>query len=179
MEFERIGRERASDLTQLFTSTFSSSEGAEEGALIGSLVAKLSADIDDLEICCFGAVENEQLVGAIFFTRLHFADRAPIYMLAPVAVSTDYQKSGVGKALISHGLNELANHGALVAVTYGDPSYYGKIGFKPLSEGVLKAPLDLSMPHHGWLGLSLTGEPIQARAERPDCVDAFRDPAYW
>lgn len=178
MEFERIGRERASDLTQLFTSTFGSSEGAEEGALIGSLVAKLSADIDDLEICCFGAVENEQLVGAIFFTKLHFADRAPIYMLAPVAVSTDYQKSDVGKALISHGLNELANHGALVAVTYGDPSYYGKIGFKPLSEGVLKAPLDLSMPH-GWLGLSLTGEPIQARAERPDCVDAFRDPAYW
>ena len=178
MEFEKIGRERASDLTQLFTSTFGSSEGAEEGVLIGSLVAKLSAGIDDLEICCFGAVENEELVGAIFFTRLHFADRAPIYMLAPVAVSTNYQQSGVGKALISHGLNEMENRGALVAVTYGDPSYYGKFGFKPLSESVLRAPLDLSMPH-GWLGLSLTGEPIQTRTERPDCVDAFRDPAYW
>jgi putative acetyltransferase len=178
MVFERIGRERASDLTQLFTSTFSASEGADEGGLIGSLVAKLSTDIDDLEIFCFGAIENEQLVGAIFFTRLLFADRAPIYMLAPVAVSTDHQKSGIGKALIRHGINELANHGALVAVTYGDPSYYEKVGFKPLSENVLKAPLDLSMPH-GWLGLSLREEAIQARAERPACVDAFRDPAYW
>lgn len=178
MEFERIGKDRASDLTQLFTSTFGSSEGADEGAVIGSLVAKLSSDIDDLEICCFGAVENQQLVGAIFFTRLHFPDRAPIYILAPVAVSTEHQRSGVGKALIRHGLNELANHGALVAVTYGDPSYYEKVGFKPLSENVLKAPLELSMPH-GWLGLSLTQETIQARAERPTCVDAFRDPAYW
>jgi len=178
MKLERIGRERASDLTHLFTSTFGSSEGADEGALIGSLVAKLSGDIDDLEIFCFCAVESEQLIGAIFFTRLHFADRAPIYMLAPVAVSTDHQKSGVGKALIRHGLNELADRGALVAVTYGDPSYYEKFGFKPLSENVLKAPMDLSMPH-GWLGLSLTEEPIQTRAERPACVDAFRDPAYW
>lgn len=99
-------------------------------------------------------------------------------MLAPVAVATDHQKSGVGKALIRHGLNELANRGALVAVTYGDPSYYEKFGFKPLSENVLKAPMDLSMPH-GWLGLSLTEEPIQTRAERPACVDAFLDPAYW
>jgi predicted N-acetyltransferase YhbS len=178
MKFERMGTERASDLTQLFTSTFGYSEGEDEGALIGSLVAKLSAGIDGREIHCFGAVENELLVGAIFFTRLQFADRAPIYMLAPVAVSTDHQKSGVGKALIRHGLNELANQGALVAVTYGDPSYYEKVGFKPLSESVLKAPLALSMPH-GWLGQSLTQEAIHARAERPTCVEAFRDPAYW
>ncbi len=178
MKVERIGKEKASDLTQLFASTFGSSEGAEEGALIGGLVAKLSASIDGSEIICFGAVENAQLVGAIFFTRLQFADNAPIYMLAPVAVSTDHQKSGVGKALIRHGLNALSNDGALVAVTYGDPSYYARVGFLPLSENVLKAPLDLSMPH-GWLGQSLSEEPIQARTERPGCVDAFRDPAYW
>lgn len=178
MKFERIGRKKAGDLTQLFASTFGSSEGAEEGALIGGLVSKLSASIDGSETICFGAVENERLVGAIFFTRLQFADGAPIYMLAPVAVSTDRQRSGVGQALIRHGLNELASHGALVAVTYGDPSYYGKVGFLPLSEDVLKAPLDLSMPH-GWLGQSLSKEPIQARTGRPGCVEAFRDPAYW
>lgn len=178
MKFEMIGRERASDLKQLFTSTFGSSEGADEGALIGGLAAKLSAGIDGREIICFGAVESGQLIGAIFFTKLQFADRAPIYMLAPVAVSIDHQKSGVGKALIRHGLNELANQGALVAVTYGDPSYYERVGFMPLSESVLKAPLALSMPH-GWLGQSLTKEAIHARTERPTCVEAFRDPAYW
>jgi predicted N-acetyltransferase YhbS len=168
MKFERIGKEKAGDLNQLFVSTFASSEGAEEGALIGGLVSKLSACIDD----------NEQFIGAIFFTMLKFTDGAPIYMLAPVAVSTGRQKSGVGQALIRHGLNELANDGVLAAVTYGDPSFYGKIGFLPLSEDVLKAPLDLSMPH-GWQGQSLSKEPIHARTERPDCVDAFRDAAYW
>jgi putative acetyltransferase len=178
MKFERIGREMASVLTQLFAATFGSSEGAEEGALIGGLVAKLSASIDGSEIICFGAVENEQLVGAIFFTKLHFSDGAAIYMLAPVAVSTEHQRCGVGQALIRHGLNELTSDGALVAVTYGDPSYYGKVGFLPLSEAVLKAPLDLSMPH-GWLGQPLSKEPIRPRTERPDCVESFRDPAYW
>jgi putative acetyltransferase len=178
MKFERIGKEKAGDLNQLFVSTFASSEGAEEGALIGGLVSKLSACIDDSEIICFGAIENEQLIGAIFFTMLKFTDGAPIYMLAPVAVSTGRQKSGVGQALIRHGLNELANDGVLAAVTYGDPSFYGKTGFLPLSEDVLKAPLDLSMPH-GWQGQSLSKEPIHARTERPSCVDAFHDPAYW
>lgn len=178
MKLERLEKEMANDLTQLFASTFGSSEGADEGVLIGDLVAKLSASIDGSEIICFGAVENEQLVGAIFFTRLQFADGAPIYMLAPVAVSTSRQKSGIGQALIRHGLNELASNGALVTVTYGDPSYYRKVGFLPLSEDVLKAPLDLSMPH-GWLGQPLSKEPIKARTERPGCVEAFRDPAYW
>lgn len=178
MNFERIGSERAYTLTQLFAETFGSSEGPEEGALIGRLVTKLGASIDNSEIICFGAFKNEELIGAIFFTKLKFSDEAPIYMLAPVAVSTNHQKSGIGKALIKHGLNDLANGGALAAVTYGDPSYYEKLGFQPLSESVIKAPLDLSMPH-GWLGQSLSEEPIHGRTERPGCVDAFRDPAYW
>lgn len=178
MKFERIGRQGASDLTQLFRATFSASEGADEGALIGSLVASLAAQIDNEEICCFGALEDQQLVGAIFFTRLHFADNAPVYMLAPVAVSTGSQRSGVGQALISHGLDQLANHGVRVVVTYGDPAYYEKVGFKPLAENVLRAPLELSMPH-GWLGQSLTDEPIAPREGRPVCVNAFRDPVYW
>jgi predicted N-acetyltransferase YhbS len=178
MTLELIGKEKAGELTQLFISTFGTSEGADEGVLIGSLVAKLSAGIDGDEICCFGALDNERLVGAIFFTMLQFEDQAPIYMLAPVAVATGHQKSGIGKALIRHGLQELANQGVSVVVTYGDPAYYGKFGFKPLSETVLKAPLDLSMPH-GWLGQSLTEEPIRARTDRPKCVEAFRDPAYW
>lgn len=178
MHFRTIGRERAGELEQLFTAAFGHSEGADEGVLIGRLVASLSAGIDDLEIRCFGAIENERLVGAIFFTRLHFADGDPIYMLAPVAVAIEHQQSGIGKALIRHGLTEIARQGAMAAVTYGDPSYYANVGFRPLSEGVLKAPLTLSMPQ-GWLGQSLTDEPIQARTERPVCVHAFRDPAYW
>lgn len=165
-------------MTQLFTSTFGSSEGEDEGALVGGLVTKLSANINDCEIFCFGSFENQQIIGAIFFTKLQFKDGAFIYMLAPVAVSTEHQKSGVGKALINFGLTTLASLGTAVVVTYGDLGYYGKFGFKPLSENMLKAPMPLSMPH-GWLGLPMTENPIQARADQSTCVEAFHNPAYW
>jgi putative acetyltransferase len=99
-------------------------------------------------------------------------------MLAPVAVSTEHQGKGVGQALIIYGLKELKNRSVAVAITYGDPSFYSKVGFRALSENVIQAPLKLSMPE-GWLGQSLTGEQIPTINERPKCVKEFNHPAYW
>ncbi|MFN9635930.1 MAG: GNAT family N-acetyltransferase [Synechococcaceae cyanobacterium] len=178
VRLQRIGKESTHQLSQLFTSTFTASQGAEEGALIGGLVEKLGAIIDSRKIHCFGAVVSDQLIGAIFFTGLQYTDGTEIPMLAPVAVAPSHQRQGIGKTLIRYGLNQLATDGALAVVTYGDPSYYGTIGFQPLSENVLRAPMDLSMPH-GWQALSLAGVPIQPRAEQPECVEAFRNAAYW
>jgi len=178
MELATFGKDRRDDLKRLFRSTFGSSEGEEEGELIGELASKLSDAIDETNVICFGALQNQSLIGAIFFTRLRFDDDALVYMLAPVAVSTAHQGAGVGRSLIKFALNAIAGKGAVAAITYGDPAFYRKVGFEPLSEKVLKAPMKLSMPM-GWLGQSLTGKPIQARHERPSCVEAFRSPAYW
>lgn len=178
MELAILGKDRRHDLTRLFRTTFSSSEGDEEGELIGELASQLSDAIDETNVICLGALQNETLIGAIFLTRLRFDDDSLVYMLAPVAVSTTYQGAGVGKSLIKFALNSIAGKGAVVVITYGDPAFYGKVGFEPLSENVLKAPMELSMPK-GWLGQSLTGKPIQARHERPSCIEAFRNPAYW
>ena len=65
-----------------------------------------------------------------------------------------------------------------VAITYGDPSFYSKVGFRALSENVIQAPIKLTMPE-GWLGQSLTGEPIPTINERPICLKEFNDPAFW
>ena len=178
MKFERLGRHNQHELASLFHSTFGASEGEAEGLLIGNLADQLGAAIDDRDVMAFGATQGEALIGAIFFTRLRFADDARVYMLAPVAVATAHQGAGVGQALIRFGLKSVAGQGAAVAVTYGDPAYYGRFGFAPLSEGVIRAPLALSMPH-GWLGQSLNGQPIQPRRERPQCVEPFRTPALW
>jgi putative acetyltransferase len=178
MEFAMLGNDRQGDLTRLFRSAFSSSEGKEEGERIAELAAKLSEAIDGADVICYGAVQDQSLIGAIFFTRLRFDDDALIYMLAPVAVATTHQGTGVGQSLIRFALNEIAARGAVAAITYGDPAFYGRVGFELLPEAVLKAPMALSMPF-GWLGQSLTGHPIQTRQERPSCVEAFRNPAYW
>jgi len=99
-------------------------------------------------------------------------------MLAPVAVSTAYQGRGIGQTLIQFGLSELKNRSAGVAITYGDPAFYSKAGFQPLSEAVIQAPLPLSMPE-GWLGQSLINKTLPILKSRPSCVQAFDNPDYW
>jgi predicted N-acetyltransferase YhbS len=93
-------------------------------------------------------------------------------------VSTEHQGKGVGQALIQYGLNALKNRSVAVAITYGDPSFYSKVGFQSLSENTIKAPVRLSMPE-GWLGQSLTNGPIPTINERPTCVREFNDAVYW
>lgn len=166
------------EVTSLFASVFTASEGEKEGRLIGKLASELSSKIDNQEIICFGTYEEESLIGSIFFTRLRFNEAIQIYMLAPVAVSTQHQGKGIGRALINYGLNELKRRSEAVVVTYGDPSFYSKVGFQALSENVIQAPLKLSMPE-GWLGRSLTEEPIPILSNRPTCVKEFNDPVYW
>jgi putative acetyltransferase len=99
-------------------------------------------------------------------------------MLSPVAISTVHQGKGIGQALIRFGLDELINRSATLVVTYGDPAFYSKVGFRALSDDVIHAPLPLSMPE-GWLGQTLSGEAIPILKSRPACVKEFDNPAYW
>ncbi|MGB5307778.1 MAG: N-acetyltransferase [Arenicellales bacterium] len=178
MNHKILDKNSQEEVTSLFTSVFTASEGEKEGRLIGHLASELSSGIDDEEIICFGAYEEESIIGAIFFTRLRLNQALQAYMLAPVAVSTKHQGKGVGQALIKYGLNELKKRSVAVVITYGDPSFYSKVGFQALSENIIQAPLKLSLPE-GWLGQSLTEQPIPTINERPRCVKEFNDPVYW
>jgi len=68
--------------------------------------------------------------------------------------------------------------GTQIAVTYGDPAYYTKTGFEPLSQELIPPPLELSLPI-GWLGQSLIEKPIPELPGPSRCVIAFNNPAYW
>lgn len=178
MNHKILDKNNQEDVTTLFTSVFTSSEGEKEGRLIGNLASKLASRIDNQEIICFGTVEKESLIGSIFFTRLRFHEAIHVYMLAPAAVRTEHQGKGIGQALINYGLADLKNRSEAVVVTYGDPAFYSKVGFQTLSENVIQAPLTLSMPE-GWLGQSLSKDPIPTVNDRPTCVKEFNNPAYW
>ncbi|MCP9821019.1 N-acetyltransferase [Synechococcus sp. Cruz-9H2] len=178
MEFRSIDRKYSQELADLFRSCFTSSEGEAEGESIAALAAELAESIDDESVFCFVAIESDAAVGAIFFSKLTFESPARVYMLSPVAVLTSRQGQGIGKKLIEFGLNSMRARGAEIAVTYGDPDFYGDVGFLSLSEDCLKAPMKLSMPF-GWLGQSLTASPIPVFKDRPTCVTAFKNPAYW
>ena len=178
VKFKILDRSSQEEVADLFRSVFSSSEGEKEGELIGTLAARLSSRTDNDEIVCICAYDEEAIAGAIFFSRLRFDEPIVAYMLAPVAVGTKHQGIGVGQALINYGLKELRSRNVSVAVTYGNPSFYSKVGFQTLPESVILAPLKLSMPE-GWLGQSLKHEPIPTLIDRPRCVEEFNDPRYW
>ena len=178
MKHKILSKNNQEEVAILFSSVFTSSEGEKEGKLIGDLASKLASGIDNQDIICLGTYEYESIIGSIFFTRLRFNGPIQVFMLAPIAVSTVHQGKGVGQSLINFGLKELKNRSASVAITYGDPSFYSKVGFRLLSENVIQAPLKLSMPE-GWLGQPLTGDLIPTIKDRPTCVKEFNDPAYW
>lgn len=172
---------RASDaeaIERLVVAAFSASEGEEEGRRIGHLVRDLIAGTGDRDLYGFVAVDRKVFVGAIFFSRLIFERDIEVFLLSPVAVRPDWQGKGIGQALITHGLRALKDRGVQVVTTYGDPAFYGKVGFQPLSEEVIAAPAALSQPE-GWLGQSLTEGPIKPVPGGCSCVDALKDPAYW
>jgi len=172
----RAGDTRA--IETLVASAFTESEGEEEGAQVGALVGELMATTASDDLVGFVAVDGEEIVAAIFFSRLRFPEESAVFLLSPVAVRTLYQGRGVGQAVIARGLQEMKERGVRTVVTYGDPAFYAKIGFEPVSPDTIPPPFDLSQPE-GWLAQSLTHDPIEPLAGPSSCVEAFGDPTYW
>lgn len=179
MEFVTSFRSRSDEISTLFADTFSASEGEAEGALIGALSRDLIETTPDGDLFLFAAEDAGRLIGAVFMSRLVFPqDANTVFMLAPVAVETKHQGEGVGQTLIRHALEQMAAKGTDIAVTYGDPNYYGRFGFAPISTDDLAAPMPLQHPH-GWLAQRLSGNSAISLVGSSECVPAFRDPAYW
>jgi len=65
-----------------------------------------------------------------------------------------------------------------VALTYGDPNYYARVGFAPISATDIPPPKPLSFPH-GWLGQSLSGKTLDALPGPSRCAPALNDPSFW
>jgi predicted N-acetyltransferase YhbS len=171
----------------LFEATFAASEGASEGAVIGDLVRALLSKTPSEDIYVFTAHDTRHdtahdkgtLIGGAIFSRLVYAeDPRSVFILSPMAVASHRQGQGVGQALLRHALTKLRDAGVDVAITYGDPAFYGKIGFEPLDPERVAAPLPLSMPI-GWIGQSLTETPLVALTGACSCVEALNDPSIW
>ena len=171
------GREQA--IADLFAATFTDAEGAEEGALIGDLARRLMTGTPARDLRVFTAGTGERPAGAILFSRLAYGGppRA-VFVLGPVAVATERQGEGIGTRLIGHGLEALRTEGVDIALTYGDPAFYGRLGFGPVSERDIPAPYPLQHPE-GWLGQSLTAAGLSPLPGPARCVPAFADPVYW
>lgn len=178
MTFSEFNPGQTQAVIDLFSRVFSDSEGEQEGKVIGQLVSDLIATTDSQDLQGYVAHAGDEITGCIFFSRLTLEDNSKAFILSPVAVSTSHQRQGIGQQLIAYGIEQLKQQGTELVMTYGDPNYYSKTGFEPVSEECIKAPQPLSFPH-GWLAQSLTGEAIQPKAGVARCVPALNNQIYW
>ncbi len=85
------------------------------------------------------AVMEGRVVGHIAFSPIVISDGSrDWYGIGPFSVLPDYQKQGIGKALIHEGLSTLKNRGAGGCMLAGDPNYYKRFGFRNLPELILE-----------------------------------------
>ena len=166
------------EIKKLFTTVFSDSEGEAEGLLIGDLVLDLINTTAPQDLYGFVALDGGKIIGSIFFSRLKFEKQINAFLLSPVAVHTQFHGQGIGQKLINFGISHLKEQNVELIFTYGDPNFYAKVGFQPVLEDVIKAPLALTFPE-GWLGQSLVGDEIPAIAGNSTCVAALNNPKYW
>jgi predicted N-acetyltransferase YhbS len=124
----KIRRSRTSD-SKAINGILLDAFGQEEGLQIVELVNDLLEDDTAKPLLSLVAESSGKLAGHILFTTAHLqplGQEVSTMILAPLAVSSDYQGKGVGRALITKGLDQLAGSGTDLVFVLGHPGYYPK-----------------------------------------------------
>ena len=123
-----------------------------------SLTVSLVAEVDG------------RVVGHIAFSPVTISDGTRNwYGLGPVSVLPEYQRQGIGKALIEEGLSRLRSVNARGVCLVGHPDYYRKFGFKNVPGFVLEG-----VPQEFFLALSFDGHTPQGAVTFHDAFKADR-----
>lgn len=107
----------------------------------GALTLSLVAEVDG------------RVVAHIAFSPVTISDGTKNwYGLGPVSVLPEYQRRGIGKALIQEGLSRLRKLNAKGCCLVGHPQYYKKFGFENVAGLVLEG-----VPQEVFFALSFDG----------------------
>ena len=98
------------------------------------LVYVLRKHADYLPEFSFVAEYQNKIIGNIFYARSHVInehnERLDTLTIGPVCVLPEYQRKGVGSALIRHTVEIAKQKNYPAIIIYGSPSNYCKHGFK-------------------------------------------------
>ena len=83
----------------------------------------------------FVALSGDKIIGNIMYSRAAIVQpdgtRFPIVIFGPLSVHPDYQRQGVGAALVRHSLEQAKALGVAGVALTGSPEYYPRFGFRP------------------------------------------------
>ena len=131
------------------------------GSLEGGLVDALRADGAHVPELCLVAVDGEDVVGHIFFSRARLASGHEVLALAPMAVLPERQRDGIGSHLVAAALERAAATDFPLVVVLGHPGFYPRFGFEPAARYMVEAPWEV--PPEAWMVLPLPAYGPEAR----------------
>lgn len=105
-------------------------ESAFPTAQEADLVDALRSDGD--LVLSLAAARDSAIAGHVAFSRMTVkkgSETFPAVALAPIAVRPEFQRAGIGSALIENGLQQLMAGGETLVFVLGSPNYYGRFGF--------------------------------------------------
>lgn len=82
--------------------------------------------------------------------------------LAPLSISPEFQKMGVGGRLIQDGLRKAREIGYTSVVVLGHPEYYSSFGFGPARKWGITAPFEV--PEVALMGIELEEDALKNAA---------------
>lgn len=116
-------------IAELHALAFAYSYGMGETALVSALRTRKNFD-PELSLIC---IWNDQVIGHILFTPQQLqveGNKVKSLILAPLSVHPDYQKLGIGSALIKEGLHRAQKKGYELSTVLGHPHFYTRFGFR-------------------------------------------------
>lgn len=125
-----IRAEKESDRDAVYAVNDSAFETSAEARLVNALREQARP------VVSLVAEEGAQVVGHILFSPVTLSGHPELKLmgLAPMAVSPEKQKQGIGSALIRAGLEQCRELGFVAVVVLGYPEYYPRFGFVPSSK---------------------------------------------
>jgi len=167
------------DIEKIHTKAF----GEKKGPEIAELVNGLFDDKTAMPLLSLVAVENDQLIGHILYTKsvLTGNDKPiSIRLLAPLAVLPDAQSKGVGSKLIKEGISQLRDAGVELVFVLGHPEYYPRCGFTTAGVLGFEAPYPIPEEHaDAWMVQALEDGVIGHVKGKVQCSKVLNQPQHW
>lgn len=155
-----IRQEREQDYPEIYRlvkEAFAASQHADgrEQDLVEAL-RKGSAYLPELALV---AEEDGLLAGHIMLTRAGVGD-APVLVLAPLSVRPEFQRQGVGTALMERAHEIARARGEEYILVLGSEEYYPRAGYRPAEELGVTVPEGIPSANFMALRLREGAEPL-------------------
>ncbi|MCI5145572.1 MAG: N-acetyltransferase [Candidatus Electrothrix sp. AR3] len=177
----KIRRSTEADRTAIEKIHIQAFGGEEKGSVIADLVNGLLDDPTAAPLLSLVAVENEEVIGHILFTKVVITTQeVSAQILAPLAVLPASQNKGVGGKLINKGLGQLKESGTELVFVLGHPEYYPRCGFTTAGVLGFEAPYPIPDQHaEAWMVQELQDGVIGNIRGKVQCSEVLNRPEHW